>query len=60
MRNDMQRKASRAPLWVLGVASVASLMVALDMLVVTTALSTIRVHLAAERRDELRLGRPHR
>jgi EmrB/QacA subfamily drug resistance transporter len=47
MRNDMQRKASGAPLWVLGVASVASLMVALDMLVVTTALSTIRVHLGA-------------
>ena len=33
--------------WVLAVASVASLMVALDALVVTTALSTIRVHLGA-------------
>ena len=37
----------RGPTWVLGVASVASLMVALDMLVVTTALSTIRLHLGA-------------
>ena len=35
------------PGWVLAVASVASLMVALDALVVTTALSTIRVHLGA-------------
>jgi EmrB/QacA subfamily drug resistance transporter len=33
--------------WVLGLASVASLMVALDMLVVTTALNTIRVKLGA-------------
>jgi EmrB/QacA subfamily drug resistance transporter len=33
--------------WVLALASVASLMVALDMLVVTTALSTIRQHLGA-------------
>jgi EmrB/QacA subfamily drug resistance transporter len=33
--------------WVLALASVASLMVALDMLVVTTALSTIRLHLGA-------------
>ena len=33
--------------WVLAVASIASLMVALDALVVTTALPTIRVHLGA-------------
>ena len=37
----------RAAIWVLALASVASLMVALDMLVVTTALSTIRLHLHA-------------
>ena len=37
----------RRPVWVLIVASVASLMVALDALVVTTALPTIRVHLGA-------------
>jgi EmrB/QacA subfamily drug resistance transporter len=37
----------RRPGWVLGVASIASLMVALDALVVTTALPTIRVHLGA-------------
>ena len=35
------------PAWALAVASVASLMVALDMLVVTTALSTIRADLGA-------------
>src|SRR6201996_2527934 len=40
---DMRRE----PVWVLIVASVASLMVALDALVVTTALPTIRVHLGA-------------
>src|SRR5512132_4020340 len=33
--------------WVLALTSVASLMVMLDMLVVTTALSTIRLHLGA-------------
>jgi EmrB/QacA subfamily drug resistance transporter len=33
--------------WVLGLASIASCMVALDALVVTTALSAIRVHLGA-------------
>ncbi|HET6869383.1 MAG TPA: MFS transporter [Solirubrobacteraceae bacterium] len=37
----------RGPVWVLIIASVASLMVALDALVVTTALPTIRVHLGA-------------
>jgi EmrB/QacA subfamily drug resistance transporter len=37
----------RGPGWVLIIASVASLMVALDALVVTTALPTIRVHLGA-------------
>ena len=35
------------PGWVLAVASIASLMVALDALVVTTALPTIRAHLGA-------------
>lgn len=40
---------TRAPSrrWVLALASVASLMVALDALVVSTALNTIRVHLGA-------------
>ena len=47
MNQTGQAKARRAPLWVLGVSAVASLMVALDMLVVTTALSTIRLHLGA-------------
>ena len=37
----------RGPVWVLIVASIASLMVALDALVVTTALPTIRVDLGA-------------
>ena len=37
----------RGPVWALIVASVASLMVALDALVVTTALPTIRIHLGA-------------
>ena len=37
----------KGPVWVLIVASVASLMVALDALVVTTALPTIRVDLGA-------------
>ena len=37
----------KRPGWVLAVASMASLMVALDALVVTTALPTIRVHLGA-------------
>jgi EmrB/QacA subfamily drug resistance transporter len=37
----------KRPGWVLAVASIASLMVALDALVVTTALPTIRVHLGA-------------
>ena len=39
--------ATSAPAWVLGLTSVASFMVALDALVVTTALSTIRVDLGA-------------
>src|SRR6201985_3373985 len=42
-RTDMRR----GPVWALIVASVASLMVALDALVVTTALPTIRIHLGA-------------
>ena len=37
----------KRPGWVLAVASIASLMVALDALVVTTALPTIRVDLGA-------------
>jgi EmrB/QacA subfamily drug resistance transporter len=37
----------RGPGWVLAVASIASLMVALDALVVTTAIPTIRLHLGA-------------
>ena len=36
-----------AQVWVLALTSVASLMVALDALVVSTALSTIRIHLHA-------------
>jgi MFS family permease len=47
----MTRKISRNPAvaqrWVLALASVASLMVALDVLVVSTALSTIRQQLGA-------------
>src|ERR687895_2727437 len=39
--------SSRAPMWVLVLASVASLMVALDTLVVSTALTTIRLDLGA-------------
>jgi EmrB/QacA subfamily drug resistance transporter len=40
-----------AQAWVLALTSVASLMVALDALVVSTALSTIRVHLHASLED---------
>jgi hypothetical protein len=36
--------------WVLGLTSLASLMVALDALVVSTALSTIRLHDLSETR----------
>ena len=39
--------SSRAPMWVLVLASIASLMVALDTLVVSTALTTIRLDLGA-------------
>jgi hypothetical protein len=39
--------AGRRELWVLILASIASLMVALDVLVVSTALSSIREHLHA-------------
>src|SRR5205809_298755 len=42
-----QADSKRTQRWVLGLTSVASLMVALDTLVVSTALSTIRVHLSA-------------
>jgi EmrB/QacA subfamily drug resistance transporter len=42
-----QPRVTAAQAWVLALTSVASLMVALDALVVSTALSTIRVHLHA-------------
>ena len=42
-----QGSAASARRWVLALTSLASLMVMLDMLVVTTALSTIRLHLGA-------------
>ena len=46
------RRSMTAPqVWVLALSSVASLMVALDVLVVSTALSTIRVHLHASLAD---------
>src|SRR6516165_6289539 len=45
---SVRRRTMRTrPGWALGLASVASVMVALDILVVTTALSTIRLHLGA-------------
>lgn len=46
-----QRGMTAAQAWVLALTSAASLMVALDALVVSTALSTIRVHLAASLAD---------
>src|SRR5215472_13032144 len=46
-----RRGMTAAQLWVLGLTSVASLMVALDVLVVTTALPVIRVHLHASLAD---------
>jgi EmrB/QacA subfamily drug resistance transporter len=45
--NDTQAGSNSARTWVLALTSVAALMVALDALVVTTALSTIRLHLHA-------------
>jgi len=45
--NRPQRGMTAAQAWVLGLTSVASLMVAVDALVVTTALPAIRVHLHA-------------
>src|SRR5215470_8046857 len=48
MDTDLNKKAAT---WVLALASVASLMVALDALVVSTALSTIRVDLHASLAD---------
>lgn len=42
-----QETSTSARRWVLALTSLASLMVMLDMLVVTTALSTIRLHLGA-------------
>jgi MFS family permease len=44
---DTQSGSGSARMWVLALTSVAALMVALDALVVTTALSTIRLHLHA-------------
>src|SRR5215472_12677900 len=46
-----QRGMTAPQVWVLALSSVASLMVALDVLVVSTALSTIRVHLHASLAD---------
>lgn len=43
--NEPSDKATKA--WVLALTSLASFMVALDALVVTTALSTIRLELGA-------------
>jgi EmrB/QacA subfamily drug resistance transporter len=45
--NETQSGSRSAQTWVLALTSVAALMVALDALVVTTALSTIRLHLHA-------------
>jgi EmrB/QacA subfamily drug resistance transporter len=45
--NETQSGSKSARTWVLALTSVAALMVALDALVVTTALSTIRLHLHA-------------
>jgi EmrB/QacA subfamily drug resistance transporter len=45
--NRLRRGTTAAQAWVLGLTSVASLMVAVDALVVTTALPVIRVHLHA-------------
>jgi EmrB/QacA subfamily drug resistance transporter len=45
--NPAQRGANSTRTWVLALTSVVALMVALDALVVTTALSTIRLHLHA-------------
>jgi hypothetical protein len=44
---DMPGASTPARRWVLALASAASLMVVLDALVVSTALTTIRVHLGA-------------
>jgi EmrB/QacA subfamily drug resistance transporter len=45
--NHTQPGSDSAQTWVLALTSIAALMVALDALVVTTALSTIRLHLHA-------------
>jgi len=47
MTAKIPMKTAAAQRWVLGLSSVASLMVALDVLVVSTALSAIRQHLGA-------------
>jgi MFS family permease len=44
---ERQTTSEASQIWVLALTSVASLMVALDILVVTTALSTIRLDLGA-------------
>jgi EmrB/QacA subfamily drug resistance transporter len=46
-RNQTKARSTPAQRWVLALTSVAALMVMLDTMVVTTALSTIRVHLGA-------------
>src|SRR5205814_1143058 len=47
LNGHLERRDRRTATWALALASVASFMVALDALVVTTALSTIRVSLSA-------------
>ncbi len=47
VRNGRQLSPTRARRWVLALTSLASFMVGLDMLVVTTALNTIRLNLGA-------------
>ena len=46
-KTDAVPSEGATKLWVLILASVASLMAALDAMVVTTALGTMRVHLGA-------------
>jgi len=50
-RHEAAGAATREQLWVLALASLASFMVILDMLVVATALTAIRAHLGASLAD---------
>src|SRR5262249_38509651 len=50
-RQEAAGAATRELLWVLALASLASFMVILDMLVVATALTAIRAHLGASLAD---------